>query len=284
MAQSLAFGVTTGGFLLLAALGFQLVMRVEKFLNLAHAQLISVSALLTWGLTVSFSLPFLLGAGIAVLITTILGLLIARICYQPLRRHGPVVLFIASMGVVFVLQAVVDGILPAGVYDYDLPLPLKLNLGSITLTSHHMYVLATAVIAFVALHLWLTRTSAGIRIRAVAEDRELARLRHIDVTSVTRQVWMIASALAGIAGVALGTLGSLTEDIGFQQILLVIAVSIFAGLGSIYGAAIAALLLGILMDLSTVWLGGSYREAVAFVVILIVLLFRPQGMAGEARE
>lgn len=281
MLQYVVFGLIDGAFLLLATLGFALVSRVHKFLNIAHAELMSVAALLSWGLSAVAGLPFLLAAAIAVVVVSGLGLLIGRVVYEPMLSRGPEVLLIVSVGVVYLIHGVTEGIISPGIKSFDIPQLATWHLGGIRLTFYQLAVVALAACCFVGLHLFLSRTSAGSAIRAIADNRELAEVRGIDVRRATRHVWLVASGLAAVAGVGLGVLGTLTTDIAFEQILLILSVAILAGIGNIYGVAVAAFALGLAMDLSTMVIPSGYRAAVAFLVIIIVLIVRPQGLFGR---
>lgn len=283
MAQFVAFGIVTGGFLLLATLGFALVSRVEKFLNIAHAELLAVGAFVTWYLAEERGLHFMLAMIVGVAVTALVGLAIARIFYDPMLKQGPAVLLITSVGVVFLIQGLIETILTPQIRNYTLPDLKNWDLGLFRLAPYHFIVLMVGLCAVVGLQVFLTRTSIGVSIRAVADNRQLAEIRGIDVRRVTRWVWLIASGLAGLAGVALGILGTLTLDIAFEQILLILSVSILAGLRSIYGVVAAAFLIGIAMDVSVQWISAGYRTAVAFMLIIVVLLFRPEGLARASR-
>lgn len=280
MLQYVAFGVIDAGFLTLATLGFALVSRVHKFLNLAHAELMSVAALLTWALSAVVGLPFALAALVAIGAVALLGLVVGRVVYEPMLSRGPAILLIVSVGVVYLIHGTIEAAVSPGIKSYELPRLADWQLGPVHASPYKVGVLAAAAAAFLGLHLLLTRTSLGVSIRAIANNRELAEIRGIDVARTTRTVWLIASGLAGVAGVALGVLGTLTTDIAFEQILLILSVSILAGLRSIYGVVIAALIVGLAMDVSTLWIPGGYRTAIAFIVIILALAFRPQGLLG----
>lgn len=281
MLQYAVFGVVDGAFLLMATLGFALVSRVHKFLNIAHAELMSVAALLTWGLSVQAGLPFLAAAAIAIVVVAILGLGLGRVVYEPMLSRGPEILLIVSVGVVYLIHGTVEAIVSPGVKSFAIPKPHSWHAGDLHVTPYQVAVVVLAACCFIGLHLFLSRTSAGSAIRAISDNRELAEMRGIDVRRATRHVWLIASGLAAVAGIGLGVLGTLTTDIAFEQILLILSVAILAGLGSIYGVAIAAFALGLAMDISTMVVPGGYRATVAFLVIIIVLVFRPQGLFGR---
>ena len=138
--------------------------------------------------------------------------------------------------------------------------------------------MATAAVAILALHVFLTKTPAGISVRAVATNPDLARVRGISTRLVSYQVWFIAGFLAGLAGVMIGIIGSVGPELGWQNIILILAAAVLGGLGSTYGVIMASLLLGLAMDLSALLIPTSYRTVVAFAALIIVLLFKPSGL------
>lgn len=280
--QLTAFGVVTAAFLLISVLGFSLVRRVEGFLNIAHAELISVSAFVTWYLSSRQGWHFLAAAVAATVITAVLGLGIARVFYEPLRGRGPAVLLITSVGVVFLMHGVTEGLVGTGIRSYDIPLAGLIEAGQIRVTTYQMWIVVTAVVTTAGLALFLDRTRIGTTIRAMAVNAPLAAARGLDVTAASRATWLVASGLAGVAGVTLGVLGTLTTDLAFGQILVILAVAILAGLGSLYGVIVASLVIGLTMDLSVLVLPPGYRPMVAFLVVILVLLIRPHGLAGRA--
>ncbi len=281
MLQYAVFGVVDGAFLLLATLGFALVSRVHKFLNIAHAELMSISALLTWWLSSGLHLPVWLAAVIAIGVAAVAGLIVGRIVYEPMLLRGPAIMLIVSVGVVYLIHGATEAIVPPGIKSVPLPELSTLHVGSVRISVYQLIIVALALLSFLALHLFLSRTRLGTSIRAVSANKELAQVRGVDVDRATRWVWLISSALAGLAGVALALVSTLTTDLAFEQILLILSVSILAGLGSIYGVALSALIIGLAMDLSTVVVPSGYRTAVAFVVIIAVLVFRPRGLFGR---
>lgn len=280
--QTLVFGLVTGSYLLVATIGFALVSRTEKFLNIAHAELISGAAFITWYLSTRAGWPLLLAAFVAIVATAILGVAMGRIVYWPIRRTGATVLLITSVGVVYVLHGAIETLVRPGVYTLNTAGEGVADIGGIRIGAYDFVVMAAAAASVFAVHVLLTRTEMGLRLRARASDEALAAARGVDVSQVSLQVWVISGALAGVAGVLLGLRGALTTDIAFDQILLILSVSIVAGLGSLYGVVAAALALGIAMELSTLIIPAGYRTAVAFALVIIVLLIRPEGISGES--
>jgi len=278
--QTIVFGVVSGSYLIVATLGFALVSRTEKFLNIAHAELILAGAFMTYWLSVREGWPLVPAGVTTVLAIAVLGLLVGRVVYWPMRRSGAVVLLIASVGVVYVLHGVLETAVKPGVYTFDIRDKTLLDVGGIRITGSELLIVVAAAVSVLALHLVLTRTDMGLRLRASASDESLAAARGIDVRRVSSQVWLMAGALAGLAGVLLGLRGAISTDISFHEILLILSVSILAGFGSLYGVVVAGLLLGVVTELSTLVIPAGYRTAVAFVAVILVLLLRPEGISG----
>lgn len=281
--QLVVFGVVTGSFLLLATIGFALIRHVEGFLNIAHAQYMAIAAFATWYLNVELGWPFLGAAAVAVLVAAVLGWLVARLFYDPVKPRGPLVLLITSVGVVFVLQGMIDALFGGGTFAYEIPRAQTIRLGQIRITNYQIAVILLAVVSSLSLATFLSRTRTGLAIRAMAIDRHLAASRGVNIRAASRATWLVASALAGIAGVVLAVLGTLTPELAFDQFLTILAVAILAGLGSLYSVISAALLVGLAMDLSLLVLPGGWRPMIAFVIVIIVLVLKPSGL-GTAEE
>jgi branched-chain amino acid transport system permease protein len=282
LAQHAVFGLATGAFLLLAALGFSLVRQVEGFLNIAHAQLISFGAYATWAMNVTLDMHIVLSAAIGIVLTALLALVQARFFYHPIHAYGPDILLITSVGVAFAIQGLIEMFADPGTSLFALANPEPFVFGSVRINQYQAGVVFAALAITIALFLGFSRTRIGRQIRAVSVDRQLAQSRGVSLATTSRAVWLAAGVTAGMAGVALGLLGTLTTDIAFQQILLIVAVSIFAGFGSLLSLLAAALVTGLAMDISIIWIPGAYRSAIPFVIIILVLLFRPRRAAGTA--
>src|SRR6056297_830554 len=281
LAQYFVTGIVTGCFLILATIGFSLTRRVQGFLNIAHAELLGVSAFTTWGLNVGLGWPFIPSALVGIVFTAFLGLFIGRVVYDPIRRLGPAVLLISSVGVAYVIGGAVDGVIGTGIRTLDIPLATTYRFWGVRITDYQMIVVALAALTGVSLALFLNKTKTGLAIRAMSANPELAASRGIDVKQTSRVTWLLASGLAGLAGVMLAMIATLSTDIAFRQILQILAVAILAGLGSLYSVLLSGLIVGIAMDMSVYWIPAGYRPLIAFAVVIIVLLFRPQGLSGR---
>ncbi|WP_353474211.1 branched-chain amino acid ABC transporter permease [Salipiger sp. H15] len=281
--QYVVTGVATGAFLLLATLGFSLTRRVEGFLNIAHANLLGVSAFTTWGLNVPGGWPIVPAALAGILVTAVAGLIIGRIVYDPIRSYGPAILLITSVGVSYVLGGLMHAVIGTGIRTLDIPLASSIRFWGLRITDYQLLVICLAALTSIGLALFMSRTSTGLAIRAMSANPELAASRGIDVRRTSRATWLLSSGLAGLAGVMLAVIATLSTDIAFHQILQIIAVAILAGLGSLYAVIAAGLIVGIAMDVSVFWIPAGYRPLIAFAVVILVLLLKPNGLAGEKR-
>ena len=278
--QFFVSGVVTGCFLILATIGFSLTRRVEGFLNIAHAELLGVSAFTTWWLNAELGVHVVVAAIVAIAFTAAVGLLIARAIYDPIRARGPAVLLITSTGVAFVLGGVIDGLIGTGIRTLQIGLAQRYEVFGIRITSHQLLMVLLAAATSVSLAVFLNRTRTGLAIRAMSANPALAASRGVNLDATSRATWLLSSSLAGIAGVMLAVVATLTTDLAFAQILQILAVAILAGLGSLYAVIVSGLLVGIAMDVSAFWIPAGYRPLVAFALVIVVLVFRPAGLAG----
>ncbi|MHB8499742.1 MAG: branched-chain amino acid ABC transporter permease [Candidatus Acidiferrales bacterium] len=278
--QLLEFGLATGSFLVIATLGFGLVARVNKFLNIAHTELISIAAFVTYLLQVDENWPFLAAAATAILVTVAVAVITARLIYSPLHNRGSGVLLITSVGVLYLLHGITEMIVLPGVYAFKLPRFAAISLAGLPVEPIDLIVVGVTVACVLILYAILAWTRIGLAIRAFANDQQLAASRGIDINQVAAATWILTGFLAGVAGIIFGLRSSLTTDLAFDQLLLIISVSILAGLGNLFGIVIAGLALGLAMDLSTLVIPTGYREAVAFAIVILVLTLRPQGLTG----
>ena len=284
LAQYALTGVVTGCFLILATIGFSLTRQVEGFLNIAHAEMLGVSAFITWGLNAVAGWPFIPAAAAAVVATALIGLGIGRLVYDPMRRLGPAVLLITSVGVAYVIAGVMHAIIGTGIRSLDVPLATTYKAFGLRITDYQVAVVALAALTGISLALFMNRTRTGLAIRAMSANPELAASRGLDVRQTSRATWLLSSGLAGLAGVMLALIATLSTDIAFNQILQILAVAILAGLGSLYSVIVAGLIVGIAMDVSVYFIPAGYRPLIAFLVVILALLVRPEGLSGKARS
>lgn len=279
--QLAALGIAQGAFLLVASLGFSLTRRVEGFLNIAHAQYLSVAAFVTYFLNNIVGTHFAIAAIAGVLAAVGVGFLVGKLVYEPIRHLGPAVSLITSVGVVYILDGIIDIVVGTGSVLVTLPRVAPVSLGPVTITLFQVLVVVVAAIVTLATVLVLNRTKIGTAIRITALDRNLGASRGVDVKKAGNASWALSSALAGVAGVALAVLGALTTTKGFDQILIILAVALLAGLGSIAALTLSAMSIGIAREVSLLWLPAGFRDIIAFGIVILVLIFLPNGISGR---
>ena len=278
MIQYIFFGLLTGSILAISASGFALIRQVEGFLNIAHGQYMLIGAIVGLSFTqLGFNIFF---AGIfATLIVGLFGMLMSWIVFEPLRGKGHLAQFFSSIGVAFVLYGFILATWTgSGIKVYPINFGKSFNFGFLNFTLGEVYVIAIAWSCMLFLHLFLTKTSIGLWIRAVANNSTLAKTRGVNSSFVLYIVWFVSSAFAGVSGVLVGALGSVHSELGWQYILTILAVSVMGGVGNLYGVLASGLILGLVIDLSSLFIPSKYGMALVFSVIILILLFRPQGL------
>jgi neutral amino acid transport system permease protein len=190
----------------------------------------------------------------------------------------------SSVGLAYVLYGLIIVIFGARVHYYPVSFGRQFQLGSVLFTMGELLIVALAAFSVLALHIFLTRTSMGMWVRAVASNPSLAQIRGVQVNRVSLSVWYISTSLAGLAGVMIGVVGAVNSELGWVNILLVLAAAVLGGFGSIYGVIAAGLLLGLVMDLSAIVIPTQYRTVIAFAALVLVLVFRPEGLFSLHRR
>jgi len=276
--EIIVFGVISGCIILFGALGFSMTLKAEGFINVAHGQMLLLGAYLAF-LFSSFGLPMVVATMLVMLCCGVCGVAIYRYLYRPVKSRGILVLLFTSVGVAYAINGIVGAVAGKRVLAYDLPPVRAMRLDGVPImTVYELMIIGFALIAAIAIHVFLTSTWVGKSIRAVADNYDLARVRGFDPGHTSDYVWFIASALAGVAGVFSGIIGSLHLGMGWQQIIIILAATVLGGLGSIYGVMLASLLLGIGMELGIMVLPSNYRTGVAFLIIIAILFLRPEGL------
>jgi branched-subunit amino acid ABC-type transport system permease component len=279
----LGFGVMTASLTALGAAGMTLLLGITGFLNFAYGEWLTIAAYLTYAFDGSLRMHLVVAAALAILIAGLLGPIADWIVFRPLTGRSPLILLVTSLGLSFILQNGVRAIWGVEILTLELPFDLlsPVLIGPFRFTRLNLILIVVAVVVMVALALLLNRTSLGRAMRAMADNRSLARVSGIPVGRVTTYTWFIGSALAGLSGVMLGMTNQLSAGMGFSQLLVIASAVIVGGLGNVYGALVAAFLLGIAMELSTAVIEPSLKPGVAFVLLILVLLYRPQGLFGK---
>jgi branched-chain amino acid transport system permease protein/neutral amino acid transport system permease protein len=287
LAPAVGFGVIGGSILAIAALGFTLQFGVTNVLNLAFGEVMISAAYLAW-LADDAGLPIWVALVIAAVTGAILSFVLNRLLYMPFIRRG-IGLFgmiIVALAVSLIAQNVLQIVFGARFYTLNLaPGPTYHVLGMV-FTRTQVAIIVIAAISVLMIYLVLRRTRLGKTMRATAADPALARTCGIPTDRVIGAAWLISGALCGIAGVTfVVNLGSFQSTTGGEILVPIVAAAILGGVGHPYGAVLGALTVAIASELAAAVLDPAYKAAFAFVVLIAVLLIRPQGIFAEvARE
>ena len=286
-AQLLVEGIKFGSIIAITAVGLSLIFGTTGLINFAHGELVTLGATVAFILNASVLGPQLQLIP-AVLVTVAFGAAFGGVLelglWQPLRRRGigRIQLFIVSIGLSLLIRQIIlvlFGTRPQPYADYTIQQEWHWGPVSITLRDLVITVLSLLVLAGVALMLQRTRT--GKAIRAVSDNRDLAESSGIDVSRVILNVWLLAGGLAALGGVFFGLAQLVSWDMGFRLLLLMFAAVILGGLGTAYGVIAGSLVVGIVAQVSTIWFPVELQNAWALLVLILVLLVRPQGIFGQ---
>lgn len=298
--QFLADGLVAGTIIALGAIGVTLTYSILRFANFAHGELLTWGSYLTVGiagvigalatgslsplepLSVGWNVPV---AGlVAMVLTGALALVLDVVVFSRLRERGVAVTAVmASFGASMALRALLEVLYTSRprYYTQELQIAMPVGLG-IRVTPDQLGLLLVTAVLVAALHALLTRTAIGRSMRAVSENRTLAKVVGIDVARMIRVTWLIGGALACASGVMLGLLVQIRPSMGAELLLPLFAAAILGGIGSVPGALVGGLVVGIAEAAAVQLVGAEWRAAVAFIVLISVLLVRPTGLFGRS--
>jgi branched-chain amino acid transport system permease protein len=277
-------GLNFGLLLALAAIGVSLIFGTTGLSNFAHAEMITFGALMTLVFSVTLGLPIWLAILIAIALSGALGYGLDAVLWKPLRRKGVAVipLMIVSIGLSLALRYLYQYFFGGSTSQLPGAGMTDLKFGPISLSPIDMASMGISIVVLLAVAFFLLRTRIGKATRAVSDNPSLASASGIDVDGVIRIVWVVGAALAGLSGVLWAYFRpGVSWDMGFQMLLLVFAAVTLGGLGTAFGALIGSIVVGLFVELSTLWIPSDMKYVGALVVLILVLLFRPQGILGR---
>lgn len=298
MLELIVYGIVLGGIITLGAIGLSLIYGILRFAHFAHGDFMTLGAY--WALLFSGLLaqagvsterlsPFSFGPNLllafipAMALTAAVAFGIDFIFYRRLRmlRLSPVLMAMASLAVAFVIRSAVyiawgpefhfyiKGLRPS----WFLPFGIKLR-------PDQVFILGVVGVLVVGLYLFLEKTKMGKALRATADNPDLARVSGINTEAMVAWTWVIGMSLACVAGILLGIDSQVRPEMGWTFLIPLFAAVILGGIGNPYGALLGGLSIGIIQQVSTMWLLPSYKPAVAFIIMILILLFRPRGLLG----
>ena len=278
-------GLYIGAIYAIIALGYTMVYGIAKMLNFAHGDVIMVGAYMSYTFVSASGMPVYLSIPIAMVICTVLGIVIDGLAYMPLRGTSSLAVLITAIGVSYFLQnaaQLIWGPAEIGFNRLVNAKPFLLFDGKLRVSPEAMVTLAIAVVIMVALTTFVNKTQTGKAMRAVAEDRDAAQLMGINVNRTISNTFAIGSALAAVAGVLLcSKVQSVSPTVGSMPGIRAFTAAVFGGIGSIPGAMLGGMLLGLIETLTGAFISTQFSDAIVFLILIIVLLVKPAGLLGK---
>jgi neutral amino acid transport system permease protein len=285
VAQTALNGLSLGSVYALGAVGLTLVYGILKLVNFAHGDFLTFGAYMAYLVNVTWGVPLVFGVFFAMLATAALGLFFERIMWRPMRARGAgfLQLLLMSIGLALLLRAVIEWFWSTNVRILHVNVTSTVEFLGLRLGRTQLVVIIVGFAVLIGVGLMLRYSLLGKRMRAIADDLELAETAGIDTTRVITYTWLFAGALAGLAGVLAGAVTELTPELGFELLLPIFAAVILGGIGDPFGALAGGMTLGVVTEWSTMFVAPQWKTTVAFAVLVIVLVIRPQGIFGKAR-
>ncbi len=304
MIQNIVDGFLVGSILSLGAIGLTMIMHMLRFANFSHAELLSIGAYAAlvfdavFGAIspilqakigpLSITLALVLAILVSMAVTAVSAILLDRLVFQRIReKAGPLSMVFASFGMALVIRNVIGLIfgLKTQLYSDEIAFAVMLSTDPLILVKpDQVFVFCAAIVIMLVLHLILSRTTFGFALRAVAENPALAQVNGVNLGLMIGVTWAIGGALAAAAGVFYGLNAQINPVIGRDLVLPIFAATILGGIGSILGAAIGGFAIGLASNLALLILPNGYSPAVPFLIILFVLMIRPNGLFGVSNE
>ena len=283
--QYLINGISIGSVYAIIALGYTMVYGIAKMLNFAHGDIIMVGAYISFCVTNYLGLPAIVSVIAAMAVCTVMGILIEKLAYMPLRGTPSLAVLITAIGVSYFLQNGAQLIWGTAPKNFTSIVPLKpifLAGGDLVITGEVIVTITVSVLIMIGLTLFTGRTRTGKAMRAVSEDRAAAQLMGISVNNTISMTFAIGSALAAVAGVLLcSTVPTLQPTTGAMPGIRAFTAAVFGGIGSIPGAMLGGVLLGIIETFSKAYISTQFSDAIVFSVLIVILLVKPAGLLGK---
>jgi branched-chain amino acid transport system permease protein len=279
--QALAIGLLTGILYVLIALGLTLIYGILHIVNFAHGEIYMLGAMGVFYLYVVFKLPFGVTLLAILLLSVLLGLVVERAVFRSLRGQW-LQLVVASVGLSLIIQSLAW--VAFGIQEKNVPSTFTgvVSLGGIRLPTERLVAATVGVVLVAILYALVYRTKVGLAMRAIEEDEETARMLGINADRVAALACAVGFALAALAGAFVAPIYSLNPGMGLEPILMSFLIIIVGGLGSITGTVLAGLLVGVIQSVGAVLFGAEAAYGLVFVVMIVVLVFRPSGLLGRA--
>ena len=281
-------GIRFGLIIAMCAVGLSLIFGTTGLTNFAHGEMVTYGALIAFLFNVTIGWHLFIAAPIAIVVCVISGSALDRFFWRPLRNRGTglIAMLVISIGLGIMIRYLFN-IQFGGFTRTYAQFSLQrdgIEVGPVNLVPRDLIGMIISVIALVAVALFLQRTQMGKATRAVADNRDLAESSGINVDRVINFVWAAGAGLAGLGGILQGLSEQVSWQMGFQLLLLMFAGVTLGGLGTAYGALVGSMVVGVVMEVSTLWIPSEFKTVTALGILIVILVFRPQGILGQAER
>src|SRR5918994_371486 len=285
VAQTGLNGLSLGAVYALGAVGLTLVYGILRLVNFAHGDFLTFGAYMAYLVNVTWEMPLVLGIFFAMAMTALLGVFLERVMWGPMRARGAGVLqlLLMSIGLALVIRYVVQYAWGTDIRFLDVNVTATVEFLGVRLGRTALIVIVVGVVTLVVIGLMLRYALLGKRMRALSDDLELAETSGIDTSRVILWTWIFAGGLAGLAGVMAASVTDIRPELGFELLLPIFAAVVLGGIGDAFGALAAGLVLGAAIEWSTLLIDARWKTFVGFVVLILALVIRPQGIFGRAK-
>ena len=278
-------GIGLGSVYAIIALGYSMVYGIAKMLNFAHGDIIMVGAYVAFFALNRFNMPVLLAILLSIIVCTALGIIVEKLAYKPLRAASSLSVLITAIGVSYFLQNFAQLLWTSSPKFFSSIVgngAFSLFNGELSISYINIVTILTCIVIMIALTLFINNTKTGRAMRACSEDKDAARLMGINVNKTITITFAIGSGLAAVASVLLcSTYPSIAPTLGSMPGIKAFTAAVFGGIGSIPGAFVGGLLLGIIENLAVAYISTQLSDAIVFAVLIIVLLIKPAGILGK---
>lgn len=281
--QQVINGLSLGSIYALIALGYTMVYGIIKLINFAHGDIYMLGAYVAFITTTYFGFSFFPAMIASMVVCGILGVLIERIAYKPLRHATRIAALITAIGVSYVLEYTTQYVMGSEVKTYPTLLSnASFSLGPVTISMQQVYIFTITIVLMIALQLIIKKTKMGRAMRAVSVDEDAAKLMGINVDTTISFTFLLGSSLAGVAGILVGIYyNSIDPLMGMIPGLKAFIAAVFGGIGSVPGAMIGGLFIGIAETMVVAYGSSLYRDAIVYLILILILIIKPDGLLGK---
>ena len=278
-------GLSTGAIYALGAVGLTLVYGILKLLNFAHGDFLTFGAYMAYLVNVTWDQPFIIAVFWAMVSTAILGIVLEKVMWGPMRARGAgmLQLLLMSIGLALVIRYMIQFFWGTELKNLNVNNTATVEFLGLEIGRIFFLVIVVGFIVLIGTGLMLRLTMLGKRMRALSDNLELAETSGINTSRVILYTWIFAAGFAGLAGVMAGATTQLQPELGFELLLPIFAVVVLGGIGDAFGALTAGIILGVVIEWSTLVIDARWKTAIGFIVLILVLIVRPQGIFGKAK-